>query len=182
MDSLLRVSRGLDRVNDWIGRRVFWLALLLVLLQFAVVVLRYAFGTSFIMMQEGVLYLHATLFMLGCGYTYLHDGHVRVDVFYGEASEKRKAVVDLIGVLVAVIPFCLLVIWISWPFVRRSWAILEGPLFYGGIPAVFLLKSLIPAFAVLILLQAVSILCRCVLVLAGRLDRLVERRLTDAAA
>ena len=182
MHALLRISRAVDWLNDQVGRRVWWLALALVLVQFAVVVLRYAFGTSYIKMQESVLYLHAAVFMLGAGYTWLYDGHVRVDIFYGEASPRKRALVDLTGVLIAVVPFCVIVLWVSWPFVRRSWAILEGPLFYGGIPAVFVLKTLIPLFALLLLLQGLSIVLRAILVLAGRQKDVFEKRLTDAAA
>jgi TRAP-type mannitol/chloroaromatic compound transport system permease small subunit len=182
VDRLLKTARALEWINEHVGRLAWWLALALVLVQITVVVLRYLFGTSFIQLQETVIYLYAALFMLGAGYTWLYDGHVRVDIFYGEASPRRQALVDLIGVLVCVLPFCLLVIWISWPFVRRSWAILEGPLYYGGLPAVFLLKTLIPVFAGLLLLQAVAIVIRAVLVLAGRDVPLFDRRVRDGAA
>lgn len=182
MNALAAIARAIDRVNEHIGRMVWWLALGLVLVQFAVVVLRYLYGTSFIKLQESVIYLHATLFMLGAGYTWLHDGHVRVDVFYGEATPKTKALVDLLGVLTCVIPFCVVVITVSWPFVRRSWAVLEGPLHYGGIKAVFLLKTLVLLFALLLLLQAIAIVIRAALVLAGRAPDVFERRQRDAVA
>jgi TRAP-type mannitol/chloroaromatic compound transport system permease small subunit len=145
-----------------------WLALATVLVQFAVVVLRYAFASSFVMMQESVIYLHATLFMLAIGYTYLVDQHVRVDVLYARWSARRRAAVDLAAILLAVLPFCALVVWASWDYAARSWAQNEGPMAYGGVPLVPALKSLIPLMAILLGLQAASIGVRCVAVLAGR--------------
>ncbi len=167
MRAVAALGRALDAVSNTLGRVVMWLAVLLVLVQFAVVLLRYGFSTSLIQMQEGVIYLHATLFMLGIAYTMLHEGHVRVDILYAGWSARRRAAVDLAGVLLAVIPFCLLVLWTCWPFVAASWRIREGAIAYGGIPFQYLLKSLIPAMAVLLLLQAVGHLCRCVLTIAG---------------
>jgi TRAP-type mannitol/chloroaromatic compound transport system permease small subunit len=144
-----------------------WLALAVVLAQFVVVVLRYAFASSFVWMQESVIYLHATLFMLAIGYTYLVDQHVRVDVLYAGWSVRRKAAVDLASILVAVLPFCALVVWGSWGYAAASWRQDEGPMAYGGVPLVPALKSLIPLMAILLAAQAVSIAIRCVAVLAG---------------
>jgi TRAP-type mannitol/chloroaromatic compound transport system permease small subunit len=144
-----------------------WLALAAVLAQFAVVVLRYAFASSFVWMQESVIYLHATLFMLAIGYTFLVDQHVRVDVLYAGWSPRAKALTDLIAILVSVLPFCALVVWASWSYAASSWAQEEGPMAYGGLPLVPVLKSLIPAMAILLGLQSLSILIRCVAVLTG---------------
>ncbi len=146
----------LDAVNHAVGRAVRWLALFMVLLQFAVVVLRYVFGISFIFLNEGVLYMHAALFMLGAGYTLLVDAHVRVDIFYARLSERGRAVVDLLGHLGFLLPSMLVVLWFTWPSVRNSWAVLEGPISVGGIPASFLLKSLIPAFCLLLAIQGLA--------------------------
>lgn len=151
------IGRGLDAINRTVGLSVRWLAVLMLLVQFSIVVLRYVFGTSFIAMQESVVYLHAALFMLGAGYTLLVDGHVRVDIFYGEAAPKRKAVIDLFGVIVLLVPSVLAILYVTWNFVASSWEILEGPMSVGGIPALFVLKSLIPAFAVLVLLQGAAL-------------------------
>lgn len=174
MSILAAIARGCDWINEQVGRRLMWLAALLVLIQFSVVVLRYLFGTSFIAMQESVIYVHATLFMLTIGYTFLHDGHVRVDVFYASFSPRGRALIDLVGTLIAVIPFCALVLWFSWGFVGASWKMREGPMFVGGLPFVYLLKTTIPVFAVLLLLQAVAIAIKSTLVLAGRDVRVFE--------
>ncbi|MCS6853368.1 MAG: TRAP transporter small permease subunit [Elioraea sp.] len=168
MGLIAALARGLDRVGDTVGRAVMWLAVLLVLLQLAVVVLRYGFSTSFIQLQESVVYAHATLFMLGIAYTMLHEGHVRVDVLQAGLSAKRRALIDLAGVVLAVVPFALLVLWTSWPFVAASWRIREGAIAYGGLPFQYLLKSLIPAMAGLLLLQAIAHGCRCILTLGGQ--------------
>ena len=153
-----RLIAGLDWINRAVGLTVCWLALLMVLLQFAIVILRYLFGISYIFAQETVLYMHAALFMLGAGYTLLADEHVRVDIFYSRLGRRGRAFVDLLGGLVLLLPSMLVLLWVTWPLVRRSWAIFEGPISVGGIPASFLLKSLIPAFSVLLIIQGVSLI------------------------
>lgn len=148
----------LEAVNAGVGAAVRWLALAMVLLQFAVVVLRYVFGISYIFLNEGVLYMHAALFMLGAGYTLLVDAHVRVDIFYARLSRRGRAVIDLAGALGFLLPSMAVVAWFTWPSVRNSWAVLEGPISVGGIPASFLLKSLIPAFCALLAVQGLAAL------------------------
>lgn len=152
------------------------------LVQFTVVLLRYAFGMSYIMMQEGVIYLHAILFMLAIGYTFLVDQHVRVDVFYATWSVKRRALVDLLAVLICVLPFCGLVLWASWGYVAVSWRFGEGPMAVGGLPFTPLLKSMIPAMAVLLALQSLSIGIRCIAVLRGLADTHLPHRAHQGSA
>jgi TRAP-type mannitol/chloroaromatic compound transport system permease small subunit len=151
----LWISR-LEAVNAGIGAAVRWLALAMVLLQFAVVVLRYVFGISYIFLNEGVLYMHAAFFMLGAGYTLLVDAHVRVDIFYSKLSRRGRAAIDLAGTLGFLLPSMIVLAWFTWPSVRNSWAVLEGPISVGGIPASFLLKSLIPAFCGLLAVQGLA--------------------------
>lgn len=155
-----RLADRLDAINRWTGKVVRWLALAMVLVQFLVVLLRYVYGFSDLFASESVLYFHAALFMLGAGYTLLVDGHVRVDIFYSRWEKRRRAAVDAGGALLLLIPSMGLLAWVTWPFVRNSWAILEGPLSVGGIPASFLLKSLIPLFCGLLILQAAAALLR----------------------
>ena len=159
---LERTAAALDAVVRRIGETVRWAALAMVVVQFAVVVLRYVFGTSWIWLQELILYFHAALFMLGAAYTLLYDQHVRVDVIYARVGERARAWIDLLGTLLLLIPACLVVIAFSWRFTWRSWAILEGPISVGGIPASFLLKTLVPLFALLLLVQGVSLALKCV--------------------
>lgn len=165
MKLLERIADAIDALSRAIGGLVKWLAVAVVLIQLVVVGLRYVYGSSFIWMQESVTYAHATLFMLAIGYTFLVDQHVRVDVFYARWTNRRKALVDLVGILVAVLPFCALLIWASWTYVSMSWRLGEGPMQVGGLPLLPYLKSLIPAMAVLLGLQATAIGLRAILVL-----------------
>ena len=157
---MLGIATAIDRMNAAVARVVKWLALVMVLVQFCIVIGRYVFGYNSIAAQESVLYMHATLFMLGAGYTLLVDKHVRVDVFYAKVSYASRRQIDIFGHVFLLIPSMLTLLYWSWPSVRNSWKILEGPISVGGIEAVFLLKSLIPAFCILILLQSVSLLVR----------------------
>lgn len=154
--------------------------MLLVLVQFVVVVLRYAYGSSFVWMQEGVIYAHAFLFMLAIGYAYLLDAHVRVDFFYANWPERKKAWVDLVGVLVTVLPFCWLLIWASWGYVSVSWRMGEGPMQVGGLPLTPYLKGLIIAMAVLLGLQGLSVAIRAIAVIAGAAESVFPHKQVTA--
>ena len=159
--------RAIDRLNNRIGVTVAWFALAMVLVQFLVVVLRYVFGVGSLFLQESIVYLHGTMFMLGSAYTLLHNGHVRVDVFYREADPKWKAKVDFAGHVLFLIPVCVLIFVFSWPYVASSWASLEGSRETSGIPAVFLLKTVVLVFCVLMILQGLAQGLKALLVLTG---------------
>ena len=154
------IADRLDAINRAVGAVVRWAALLMALLQFGIVLLRYVFGVSSIALNESILYLHGGLFMLGAGYTLLVGGHVRVDVFYARAGPRARRAIDIFGHLFLLMPSMAVLLYWSWPTVRNSWAILEGPISVGGIPASFLLKSLIPAFCILLLIQSAACLLR----------------------
>ena len=155
----------IDRLNAAIGRTAAWLCLLVVLVQFAVVVLRYVFGIGSIWLTETIIYGHATLFMLAAAWTLREGGHVRVDVFYADAGPRRRALVDLCGALLLLLPFMLVLLWFALPYVTRSWTILETSRETSGLPAVFLLKTLIPLFAVMMALQGIAQTIRAIDVL-----------------
>lgn len=157
---MLALADRLDAINRAVGATVCWAALLMVMVQFGVVLLRYVFGFSFIALNESVLYLHSTLFMLGAGYTLMVNGHVRVDIFYAKGSPKAKSKIDLFGHLFLLLPSMLVLLYWTWPSVRNSWKILEGPISVGGIPASFLLKSLIPGFCILLIVASLACLMR----------------------
>jgi TRAP-type mannitol/chloroaromatic compound transport system permease small subunit len=146
----------IDRLTTLIGRAVAWLALMIVLLQFTLVVARYLFGLGSIWLTETVIYAHATLFMLAAAWTLRAGGHVRVDVFYAEAAPRTKAKIDLLGALLLLLPFALVLVWLSVPYAARSWAVLERSQEASGLPLVFALKTLIPLFAGLMALQGVA--------------------------
>lgn len=167
MERLQHLASWIDRGNEAVGRTVAWLTVATVLVQFTVVVLRYVFGVGLIWMQESIIYMHATVLMAGAGYTMLHGGHVRVDIFYRTASPERKAWTDLLGVVFFLIPVMILIIIVAGPYVATSWAFLEGSAETSGIQAVFVLKSVILVFAALVLLQGVSLAISSALVLAG---------------
>jgi len=149
-------ANRIDRLNTAIGRAVAWLVIVVVVLQFALVVARYLFGLGSVWLSETVIYTHATLFMLTAAWTLHTGGHVRVDIFYADASAQTKALIELVGALVLLLPFMLVLIWLSVPYAARSWAILEHSQEASGLPIVFGLKTLIPIFAVLMALQGVA--------------------------
>lgn len=150
------IAARLDRVAEVIGNAVAWLSLALVLVTFSVVVLRYLFQFGSIALQESILYLHATLFLLGAAWTLRNDGHVRVDIFYRGFSAGRKALVDLLGALLLLLPVCVFLLWVSWDYVAAAWALRESSGETGGLPYVYLLKTLIPLAAALLILQGIS--------------------------
>lgn len=153
---MLRLARHIDRLSTTIGRAAAWLVLAAVLLQFAVVVLRYVFGVGSIRLQESVIYAHALAFLLAAAWALKTDAHVRVDVFYGRASGRTRALIDLLGTIFLLVPTMILILWTSIPYAARAWAIMEGSQETAGLPLVFLLKSVIPLFAVLMILQGAA--------------------------
>ena len=142
------IYRLIDRFSELTGRILAWLGLLMMLMLCLVVVLRYGFEIGSIGLQEGVTYLHASIFMLGAAYTLKHDGHVRVDIFYRNFSARGKAWINSLGGIIFLLPLCCYIFFTSWDFVVQSWQILEVSTEPGGIPAVFLLKTLIPLMAI----------------------------------
>jgi TRAP-type mannitol/chloroaromatic compound transport system permease small subunit len=166
--TILGLADRIDRLNAAIGRAMAWAVLFVVLVQFAVVLLRYGFGIGSIWLSESILYGHAALFMLVSAWTLRQGGHVRVDVFYADASPRTKALIDLLGALLLLLPFVLVLAWLSAPYVARSWATLEHSRETSGLPAVFLLKTLIPAFALLMALQGIAQAIRAANALSAR--------------
>lgn len=152
----------LDRISDVIGRSAAWLTLLMVLVTFVIVVLRYAFGTSFIWLQESVTWMHAVVFMLGASYTLQYDEHVRVDIFYRDMTAKRRAWVNLLGVLLFVLPICGFFFYQSFDYVAAAWSLREISRDAGGLPypAIPLLKSLLVLMPLTLAMQGLSLLVR----------------------
>lgn len=157
----------LEALNEWVGRVLSWLTLLMVLVTFTVVVLRYVFDMGWIAMQESVTYMHALLFLGAAAYTLKHQGHVRVDIFFHKFSPRGRAWVDLLGSLILLMPVSVFIAWVSWDYVTSSWGLLEGSREAGGLPGVFLLKTMIPVMAGLLVLQGLANALRCGLFLAG---------------
>lgn len=149
------------------GHAIAWLLLLLVLLESAVVLLRYGFDLGSIALQETVTYVHAAAFLLGAAYTLQCDKHVRVDIFYRRFSEHRKACINLFGFAVFLLPVCLFIIWQSAPYVAQAWQIREASADSGGLARVYWLKTLIPLFSALLIVQGTAEALRAWLVLKG---------------
>lgn len=162
-----RFADTVDRVNATIGRMVAWLVLAVVLVQFVLVVARYVFGFGSIWLTEAVVYGHATLFLLAAAWTLRDGGHVRVDIFYADAAPRTRALVDLAGALLLLLPFALVLFWLALPYAARSWAIFERSQESSGLPLVFALKTLIPLFAAMMALQGVAQAIRAAQALKG---------------
>lgn len=154
--NLALLSRLIDRLNLLVGKVVSWATLLVVLVVFVDVVMRYAFNTSYVFTQELEWHLFGFIFLMGAGYTLLKDGHVRVDIFFQRLSKRGRAWVNLIGVLIFLIPGCYLVLATSIPFVVNACISGECSPDPGGIPYRFIVKSFIPAGFFLLLLQGIS--------------------------
>ena len=152
----------LDRMSEVIGRTTAWLTLLMVLMTFVIVVLRYAFDTSLIWLQESLSWMHAVVFMLGAAYTLQYDEHVRVDIFYRDMTAKRRAWVNLLGVLLFVLPICGFFFYQSFDYVAAAWSLREISRDAGGLPypAIPLLKSLLLLMPLTLALQGLSLLIR----------------------
>lgn len=145
-----------SRVIRLVGHAVAWLTLAMVLVTFTMVALRYGFSMGWVWLQESVSYLHATVFMLAIAWALQVDAHVRVDIFYRDAGPRRQALVNLAGTVLFLAPFCIFLILVGWDYVAASWSMREGSREAGGLPWVYLLKSLIIAMPVLLLLQALD--------------------------
>jgi TRAP-type mannitol/chloroaromatic compound transport system permease small subunit len=162
-----RIADEIDRITAAIGRVATWCSLYVVLAEFAVVVLRYAFGFGSIRLQESVLYAHAGLFMLAAAWVLQTDGHVRVDIFYARGTPRARAVVNLLGAVIFLLPFAAALFAMTLPYVERSWHIFEGSPQPSGLPIVYLLKTIILMFAALIGLQGVAQAIRAALILSA---------------
>ncbi|KAF3981151.1 MAG: TRAP transporter small permease subunit [Methylococcales symbiont of Hymedesmia sp. n. MRB-2018] len=167
MPYILKIIQIINNINEWIGKTISWLTLLMVLTTFLVVVLRYAFDIGWIALQESVAYMHAMVFMLGVAYTLKHDKHVRVDIFYQACSVKTKAWIDCLGTLFLLMPVMGFIICSSWEYVADSWAIQEGSRNSGGLPAVYLLKTTILLMAGLLILQSIALFSQNLIIALG---------------
>lgn len=164
------MSKFLDAFSIRVGHAVSWLTLLMVLVTFVIVVLRYVFGTGLIWLQESVTWMHAAVFMLGAAYTLQREEHVRVDIFYRKMSEQQRAWVNLLGVLVFIFPMCAFFVYQSIDYVAASWSLREVSRNSGGLsyPAVPLLKSVLVIMPVAVALQGLALLLRATQVIRGR--------------
>lgn len=168
MNALAVIVRAISGLNRLVGNLFSWLSLAIVLVCFTVVVQRYLFSTTQLWMQDLYVWLNGAMFTVVAGFALLRNDHVRVDIFYRPASIRRKALVDLIGVVLFLLPFCWIVHFYGWNFVARSWALREGSPNPGGLEGYFIVKGFILLFAWLLALQGIAMALRSILVLANR--------------
>ncbi len=167
---LNRLLTFIDTFTEYCGRYIAWLTVVMMVVMFTSVVLRYLFQIGFVALDESVIYMHSMVFMLGAAFTLKRGGHVRVDIFYNQLSVIGKARIDLLGSLFLLLPVSIFIAVISWEYVTASWRIFESSPQVGGIPALFLLKSLILLMSGLLLLQGIAELIRNALILTGAIS------------
>jgi TRAP-type mannitol/chloroaromatic compound transport system permease small subunit len=170
--SLALLVRSICGLNWLVGQVFSWLALGIVLVCFTVVIQRYVFAISFVWMQDLYVWLNGAMFTGVAGFALMRNYHVRVDIFYRPASIRTKAIIDFIGVFIFLLPYTYVVVSYGWPAVARSWRFMEMSGNTGGMPGLYVLKSFIIVFAVLVALQGIAMAARSILVLAGREDLL----------
>ncbi|MEO4000502.1 TRAP transporter small permease subunit [Mesorhizobium sp. CAU 1732] len=165
MNILVFIIRAISGLNSIIGKTFSWLSLAIVLVCFTVVVQRYFFSTTQLWMQDLYVWLNGAMFTAVAGFALLRNDHVRVDIFYRPASIERKALIDFIGVVFFLLPFCWIVYAYGWNYVARSWRIYEGSPNPGGLRGYFILKSFIMVFTAVVALQGIAMALRSILVL-----------------
>ena len=151
-----KLAAAIDKGVDRLGRGGAWFTLVMVILMALIVILRYLFRFGSVALQESVIYINALIFMIGAAYTLKEQGHVRVDIFYRKLGERQRALIDVLGYALFLLPMTLFIIYGSWDYVAVSWRIREGSAETSGLPFVYLLKSTIPVLAGLLLLQGVA--------------------------
>lgn len=159
-----RLAQAIDAFQDHLGQSLAWLTAAMVAATVVVVVLRYGFGVGAIALQESVLYMNALVFLAGAAWTFKENRHVRVDIFYSKLSQDAQIKIDLFGHLLLLLPMCVVVFVWSFDWALASWRIGERSPEVGGIPAVFLLKTVILVMPVLLALQ---ILSECIKLIAA---------------
>lgn len=166
MTSLRKIVQLIDAFTEFSGRVLAWLVLAMAILTSLIVVLRYGFNTGSILAQELVIYMHGCLFMLGAAYALKKGAHVRVDIFYRDFKPRGQAWVNSLGGIIFLLPLCIFIAFVSWNYVADAWTIRESSPEPGGIPAVFLLKSLLPLMALNLFVQGLAETLRAALTLA----------------
>ena len=171
MQTWLHIAKGIDRINEWIGRGIYWLTLFMVVIGAYNAIVRYldrytGLGLSSNTYLELQWYLYSIVFLLGAAYTLKHDAHVRVDVLFTRLGERGRAWINLLGTLLFLIPFCIFVLWTSWPTVSNSWAVREMSPDPGGLPR-YLIKTAIPVAFMLLFGQGISMAIKQIAILRG---------------
>lgn len=167
MKALRGFADAIDAFSDCIGHSLALLVWATAITCAVVVFLRYVMHISFVWMQELYVWIHAVVFMVGAGYAMRRDAHVRVDIFYRNWSPRTRALVEIFGTLVFTLPWVIVLAWLSWPYIRVSWAIMEGSSQAGGLAFTYLLKSIVLVFCLVVGLQGLAVIARGILTLCG---------------
>lgn len=175
MQGLAAFVRIVDRFNDFVGRSIAWLIFGSVLICAATAILRYALNIGFVWMQELYVVLFGLNFTLAAGWAYYRNQHVRVDLVHVRMKERTRAWVELAGFFILLLPWLIAIVYAAVPFVGLSWRIFESSSQASGMPGVFLYKTAIPVFCVVLGVQGLAAVARSVLVLANRQDLLPPR-------
>lgn len=175
MNVLAFIIRSISGLNRLVGQTFAWLSLAMVLICFTVVVQRYFFGFTILWMQDLYVWLNGAMFTAVAGFALMRDDHVRVDIFYRPATIRTKAIIDFIGVFIFLLPFCWVVYTYAWGYIARSWRLYEGSANVGGLPGLYILKSFILVFIVLVALQGIAMALRSILVLREQEHLLPEK-------
>ena len=162
MNLINLISKAIDHAIKVIGNAVSWLTLIMTVITFLIVILRYVFNIGSIWMQESLVWMHSAIFLLGAAYTLKLDEHVRVDIFYRSFSPKQKSWVNIIGAIFFALPVCIFLLIVTGDFVSSSWLVKEISRDAGGLlyPAIPLLKSMLLIMPLLIIFKIISILCK----------------------
>lgn len=162
---LKRLTNRLDAFTEVTGKTVSWLNLGMVAGTMLVVILRYLFHNSSVALQESVIYLHGMVFLLGSAYTLKHNEHVRVDILYQKFSVRGKALINLLGTVLLLLPVIFYIALESWDYILQSWRVREVSQEAAGLPWVYLLKTLILAMVAVLGIQAVAEIMRNLILL-----------------
>ncbi len=167
MERLRTTAKLVNQMNAGLARAIRWLCLIMVVVTLLVVVLRYGFDVGAIAVQESVMYMHGLVFLLGIPYGIAQNTHVRVDIVHARLSATWRHRIELAGHVLFLLPVAVFIFVMSLPYVAASWRVLEGSPEVGGMPAVFLLKTLVPVMAALLFLQGLSEIIRIALAAGG---------------
>jgi len=174
MKLLLALSRGIDALNERVGRVVLWLILVMALVSATNAMFRYLLNLSSNAWLELQWYLFAAVFLLCAGYTLLHDEHIRIDVVASRLSRRTQVWIDIFGTVFFLLPMSTFILWLSWPMFANAWVSQEMSSNAGGLirwPA----RLLIPAGFFLLSLQGVSELVKRIAFLRGLIPDPVEK-------
>ena len=162
---LNNLTKGIDKTSEITGKISSWFVVLMVLITCTVVVMRYVLGLGSVLLQDVVLYLHASLFLLGASFAFKRDSHVRVDILYRDLSIKRKSLINLLGNLILLQPLCIVIFLYSWGFVEFSWRIMEISPEPEGLPFVYIQKTLLLLMSFLLWMQSISEILKAIFLL-----------------